>query len=258
MVVRPSNIIIVGGGGTVGAAVAEKLSKEKNVKHIILAGRNVEKLEEEKERIKGGYANIATIKFDITSISSHIDFLNSCQQQCGNLPIDCLLIISGKHYPSGGWRGFNISESDWDSVMDTNLKGPYFLLRNFTNWDKRSNMCNVLIVSSVSAYRDCIGPYQISKNAISNVCKGYGKHLYKKGIILNCIEPGPMYSKMLPHLRMYDDGIVKGDEWKDNALSRLTRPEEVADVILFLISDVGELMCGSCINCAGGTKSIIR
>lgn len=63
---------------------------------------------------------------------------------------------------------------------------------------------------------------------------------------------------MLKYLAAYTDGIREGKPWNDNSIRRVIRPEEIADVISFLISEVGEIMSGTCLLAGGGCKSISR
>lgn len=117
---------------------------------------------------------------------------------------------------------------------------------------------NICVVSAISAHRDLLSVYQISKNAISGIVHAYGKFLCEKGIILNCVEPGTTDGGMLKYLAAYTDGIREGKPWNDNSIRRVIRPEEIADVISFLISEVGEIMSGTCLLAGGGCKSISR
>lgn len=63
---------------------------------------------------------------------------------------------------------------------------------------------------------------------------------------------------MLGELSKYTDGIRSGLPWNDNSIRRVIRPEEIAKIILFLMSDLGEVMSGTCILAGGGCKSISR
>ena len=170
--------------------------------------------------------------------------------------VDGLVISSGINFDGSNWKGFNISESDWDRVMDTNLKGVFFLLRNFANFllgqNRKGNIC---VVSSISAHRDMLSVYQISKASISAIVHAYGKFLCERGVALNCVEPGTTDGGML-HTEAYTDGIREGKVWNDNSIRRVIRPEEIADVICFLMSERGDILSGSCVLAGGGCKGL--
>lgn len=255
---KPKNIIIIGGGSGIGEATARCLLQN-GAQSIILASRNIQKLEKLKADLsRDSQKKIACIKFDIADVKTHLDFINAAQKLIGeHNPIDGMVISSGVNFDGSNWKGFNISEEDYDRVMDINLKGVFFLMRNFANWLHSNNRKgNICIVSSISAHRDLLSVYQISKNAISRIVHTYGKYLCEKGVILNAVEPGVTDTDMMPHLKTYTDGIREGKAWGDNSIRRVIRPEEIAEVIFYCMTNMGEVLSGSCILCGGGTKSI--
>lgn len=254
---RPKNILIIGGSGGIGYAAAQRLL-DGGAQNIILASRNINKLEQAKNNlIKNNSQSIHCINFDITNISQQEKFLLQCQKLITPNNLDGLLISSGVNFDGGNWKGFNISENDWDKVMNINLKGVFFLLRNFTNFLCENKIKgNICIVSSISAHRDLISIYQVTKNALSRIVHAYGKYLCERGVVLNCVEPGVVNTEMMPQLKNYTDGIREGKPWNESSIRRIIRPEEIAEIIYVLMSNLGEIMSGSCILCGGGTKAL--
>lgn len=254
---RPKNILIIGGSGGIGYAAAQRLL-DGGAQNIILASRKIDKLEQAKNNlVKNNSQSVHCISFDITNISQHKKLLFQCQKLITPNNLDGLLISSGVNFDGGNWKGFNISEDDWNRVMDINLKGVFFLLRNFTNFLCTNGIKgNICVVSSISAHRDLISIYQVTKNAISRIVHAYGKYLCEKGVVLNCVEPGVVNTEMMPHLKDYTDGIKEGKPWNESSIRRIFRPEEIAEVIYILMSNLGEIMSGSCILCGGGTKAL--
>lgn len=255
---RPKDIIVVGGASGIGYKTAQKLLSS-GAQSVILASRNLQKLSHAQSALKLlANQNVSIIQFDISDVSSHETLMHNAEELLGRVP-DGLVISSGVNFDGGNWKGFNISEDDWDRVMDTNLKGVFFLMRNFANYlHARQVKGNICIVSSISAHRDLLSVYQISKNAISGIVHAYGKHLCERGIVLNCVEPGTTNTDMMRWLAEYTDGKRPGKQWNDNSIRRLIRPEEIADVICFLMSELGEILSGSCVLASGGCKSIAR
>ncbi len=255
---RPENIIVVGGATGIGLATAQKLL-DAGAKNIVLASRNEANLKDAAKHLKHSRKQkIYCVPFDISNVSSHNAFINDCNKAVGKL-VDGIVISSGVNFDGGNWKGFNISEDDWDKVMNINLKGVFFLMRNFADYLYENKIKgNICIVSSISAHRDLLSVYQVTKNAISGIVHAYGKHLCERGVVLNCVEPGTTNTDMMRGLADYTDGVRKGKPWNDNSIRRLIRPEEIADIICFLMSDRGETMSGSCILAGGGCKSISR
>lgn len=255
MNIRPKNIVVVGGATGIGLATV-KLLLLNNVEHVIVASRNKNKLLDVEKELND--KRVSTEVFDISMVESHINFIEKVNNRIGAY-VDGVIISSGLNYDGGNWKGFNISETDYDRIMDTNLKGVFFLIRNYSNYmNGRKIKGNICVVSSISAHRDMLSVYQISKNAISGIVHAYGKYLCERGIILNGVEPGTTEGGMLGGLGKYTDGIREGVPWNDNSIRRVIRPEEIAEIIGFLISDLGEVMSGTCILAGGGCKTISR
>lgn len=255
---RPKNIIVVGGASGIGFAAAQRLL-DGGASSIILASRNTQKLEQAKNTLKlSDKQKIFCAQFDISDVQSHDTKITEIQNVIGqDNPVDGLVISSGVNFDGSNWKGFNISEADWDRVMNINLKGAFFLLRTFANYlhshNRKGNIC---VVSSISAHRDLLSVYQVTKNALSRIVHTYGKYLGERGIILNCVEPGVVATEMMPHLKQYTDGIHPGKVWTESSIQRVIRPEEIAEVIYILMSNLGEVLSGSCILCGGGTKAL--
>ena len=255
---RPKHIIVLGGASGIGFSTAQKLL-DAGAKSVLLASRNYDKLEAACLRLRhDGTQRAEVLSFDIAAVATHHDFIREVETKLGVVP-DGLVISSGVDFDGSNWKGFNISEADWDRVMNINLKGVFFLIRNFANYlQERKTPGNICVVSSISAHRDMLSVYQISKNAISGIVHAYGKHLCERGVVLNCVEPGTTNTDMMRWLAEYTDGKRPGKPWNDNSIRRLIRPEEIADIICFLMSDRGEIMSGSCVLASGGCKSISR
>lgn len=255
---RAKSIIVVGGASGIGLATAQKLL-DSGAEHVVLASRNVQKLQTAAASLETDDAKkIAIVPFDIAEVSKHEEMIRSASKMIGVMP-DGVVISSGVNFDGSNWKGFNISEADWDRVMNINLKGVFFLIRNFANYLYENKLKgNICVVSSISAHRDMLSVYQVSKNVISGIVHAYGKHLVERGVVLNCVEPGTTNTDMMRWLSEYTDGVRPGKVWNDNSIRRLIRPEEIADVITFLMSDLGEVMSGTCLLAGGGCKSIAR
>ncbi len=255
---RPKNFFVAGGGSGIGFAISQMLL-DNGAESVIIASRGIEKLEKACKQLKySKKQRVFPLAFDITQVKKNREVINAAQELLGkHNPLDGLVISSGVNFDGSNWKGFNLSEEDWDRVMDTNLKGVFFLMRDFANHLYENKIKgNICVVSSISAHRDMLSPYQISKHSISRIVNAYGKHLCERGVVLNCVEPGPIYTDMMKYLEKYTDGVRKGEPWNDSSIRRLVRPEEVAEVVCFLMSRLGETMSGDCIVVAGGTKSI--
>lgn len=254
---KPKNIIVLGGGGGIGLSAAQRLL-DGGAQTIVLASRNLQKLQSASKTLKySPEQTVLCVDFNVVDVNLQNKKIEEIQKLLGDKPLDGLVISSGVNFDGSNWKGFNISEADWDNVMNVNLKGTFFLIRNFANYlhsyNRKGNIC---VVSSISAHRDLLSVYQVTKNAISRIVHTYGKYLCERGVVLNCVEPGAVNTEMMPHLKNYTDGINAGKPWPDNSIRRTIRPEEIAEVIYILMSNLGEIMSGACVLCGGGTKAL--
>lgn len=108
---------------------------------------------------------------------------------------------------------------------------------------------NILNISSVSGIRPAINPYMLSKRAIIGLTEGMAKKLIKYGIVVNGIAPGPVSTGML--------NLDGSDLSNNNAPSgRYSEPVEVANLAVFLISDMARNIVGDTVYITGGCGNL--
>jgi len=131
---RPKNILVIGGGSGIGYAVAQKLL-DNGANNIVIASRSLEKLTEASRTFKlNSNQQVYPLAFDITKVKTHKDVITKAQEILGENLLDGLVISAGVNFDGSNWKGFNVSEEDWDKVMNTNLKGVFFFMREFSNY----------------------------------------------------------------------------------------------------------------------------
>ena len=141
------------------------------------------------------------------------------------------------------------TEEKYDQIVDTNLKGVFFLSQHFARYMKDNNIQgNILNVGSSSSLRPATSAYTLTKNAIYGFTKGLAKILAPNGIIVNGIAPGPTATPML-----MPDGIKENLAFPTNPLGRFILPEEIANMAVILVSDMGKSIIGDMIFMTGGS-----
>lgn len=138
-------------------------------------------------------------------------------------------------------------EMDFDLVIDTDLKGPYFLSELFAAYMKENNIRgNILNVSSSSAIRPASNSYGLAKWGIRGMTLGLAKHLSADEIVVNAIAPGPTATSML--LTSDDKDINR----PSSPSERYATPEEIANLSVVLVSDLGRMINGDTVYVTGG------
>ena len=154
---------------------------------------------------------------------------------------------------AGILKGDNIGKTDeksFDDVIGTNLKGTYFMSQEFANYMIENEIKgNILNISSSSGIRPAVSPYMVSKWGENGITLGLAKKLIVHGIVVNAIAPGPTATDML----------LKGEKNIKHGSSpsgRYVTPEEIANLAVFLISDMGRMIVGDTIYMTGGCANL--
>jgi len=129
----------------------------------------------------------------------------------------------------------NLEESAWDEVMTVNLKAPYFLTKKFLSFLFKVQPAKIFFIVSRAALQGIFGAanYAASKAGLVALAKSLAQELGKKEILVNCVNPGFMKSRMTESL----PAKVIEKNLAESALGRWSNPEEVADFLVYLSSD---------------------
>ncbi len=153
-------------------------------------------------------------------------------------------------------------EIGWDKVMDTNVKGPFFLTQKLLPLLRKSathsDPARVINVGSVDGIKTPVFDnfsYGPSKAAIHHLTRVMAAHLVKENILVNAIAPGPFPTWMLS-AGVGFGGKVEGQDWdavgRSNPRGRVGTLEDIAGVAIFLSSRAGAFTVGDTITCDGG------
>lgn len=143
-----------------------------------------------------------------------------------------------------------MDETQWDAVIDTNLKSAFNFIHACTPIMARQRGGSIINMSSVVGVSGNAGQcnYAASKAGLIGLSKSIAKEMGPRGVRSNCIAPGFIATDMTSAL---PEDIRK--EWeKQIPLRRGGTPEDVAGVALFLASDLSAYVTGQVISCCGG------
>ena len=143
-----------------------------------------------------------------------------------------------------------MDEAQWDAVIDTNLKSAFNFIHACTPIMARQRGGSIICISSVVGVSGNAGQcnYSASKAGLIGLVKSMAKEMGPRGIRANCIAPGFIATDMTGAL---PENVRQ--EWeKQIPLRRGGTPEDVANVALFLASDLAGYVTGQVINCCGG------
>lgn len=233
---------IVGGTGGIGYAIAERFIA--NGCKTVITGTNEEKL---KSACASYETEMQYMVMNLNKVDSFQKIISDAEAiQEGKF--DIFVNAAGLHGPSSLW---DISEENWDNVMNVNLKGMYFMCQAAGKYMKEQGIRgHILNISSASALKPGKTPYEISKAGVSSMTLGLADEMIKYGIVVNCLAPGPTATKMLNYQEV---GTVS---WPANPTGRMATPEEIANWAVLMVSDLGNYIVGDSFYVSGGSGTI--
>lgn len=143
----------------------------------------------------------------------------------------------------------DISSDEWDTTMRTNIYAPFYLAKAAAKHLKKgSSIINTTSIQSRDPSGELLA-YATTKGAISNFTAGLAKLLADKGIRVNAVAPGPIWTPLIPSTMPPDKVAEFG---QDTPLGRVGQPAELAGAYVLLASNAASYMTGAVIPVTGG------
>jgi len=236
--------IVTGGATGIGKAIVEKLSSHGATVIINYNSSKTASEELVNELTNKGYT-VDCIQANVSNFSDAEKLINYAVEKYGRL--DILVNNAGITRDNLIMR---MSEEDFDQVINVNLKGAWNTSKHASKIMMKQRNGKIINISSVVAIMGNAGQsnYCASKAGIIGLTKSLARELAKRNITVNAIAPGFIKTKMTESL---DEQLV--EQIANNIpLSRLGEPSDVANVVLFLASDLADYITGQVINVDGG------
>ncbi|MGL6109389.1 MAG: SDR family NAD(P)-dependent oxidoreductase [Rubrivivax sp.] len=151
----------------------------------------------------------------------------------------------------------NITEADWDAVIDVNLKGAFLVAQAVARHMAASGGGAIVHMSSVNATLaiPSIASYNVSKGGINQLTRVMALALADHGIRVNAVAPGTIATELAR------SAVLTSEEARARIMSRtplrrLGEPEEIAEVAAFLLSDASSYMTGEIVVVDGGRLAL--
>ena len=143
----------------------------------------------------------------------------------------------------------DISDEEFDRVLNINVKGVFYALREATKWMADGGRVVSLSSTVTRLMLPNYGAYAASKGAVEQLTRVFAKEMGERGVTANIVSPGPINTEM------FNSGKNKETIERMAAMSfqgRIGEPEDIARVVLFLVSEEAGWVTGQNISASGG------
>jgi len=236
--------LVTGSSSGIGRAIALRLAKD-GWKVIVHYNSRESGAIETCSLIEGAGGWAKALHFDVkdsAAIDSALDAFFSAHPE---LTLEAVVNNAGIHVD--GMAGM-MSDEDFDSVMQTNLYGAFYVLRYSVKKMLRARRGSIVNIASLAGQTGNAGQinYSASKAGLIAMTKSLAMEVGKRNIRVNCVSPGLIETEMLEGIPFLDKIIERVP------LGRLGKPEEVAGAVAFLCSDEASYITGTTISVNGG------
>ena len=238
--------LVTGGSRGIGKAIALALADAGA--DVVVASRKLPDLEKVAEEIRAMGRKALAVAAHNREVEDIQKLVDTVMAEFGRIDI---LVNNAATNPGMGLL-VDMSEKMYDQIMNTNLKGYTMLSMLVGKVMKEQGSGNIVNISSVGGVFPDIGLalYCVSKAGIGMLTRAMAKELGEYGIRVNCLAPGVVQTKFSQALWTNDD-LMK-QEMGHTPLRRISQPEEMGRIVLFLASEASSYMTGHILVADGG------
>jgi len=235
--------LITGASRGIGKAIALKLAAEGA--DVIVTATSLDRAKQTADQIALLGRRAIPLKVDV-GVSSEVEALfKVVTDEFGSLDI----LVNNAGITRDGLL-MRMKDEDWDSVIDVNLKGTFLCTREAIKLMAKAKSGRVVTISSVVGEMGNAGQanYCASKAGIIGFTKAVAREYAKRNITINAVAPGFIETDMTGVL---SEGI-REELLKQIPVNRFGSPEDIANAVYFLVSDLGSYVTGQVIAVNGG------
>lgn len=240
--------IITGGDSGIGRAVAIAFARE-GADILISYLEEDEDARETAKYIEEAGRIAVLVKGDISEEGHCKEIISTAVEEFGQIDI----LINNAAFQMSRESLQDISTEEWDYTFKTNIYAMFWLCKAAEPYMKEGS--TIVNTTSINAYKPhpMLLAYASTKGAIQNFTANLGQILAEKGIRVNCVAPGPVWTPLIPATMPAEQVKTFGE---NTPLKRAAQPAELAPVYVLLASSDSSYMTGSTVQVTGGTPSI--
>jgi len=240
---EPKNAIVTGAARGIGKSIAIKLAGAGF--NIVVSDVLIEEAEKTVEELKEFGIKSIAVKTDVSNAGAVGNLMKVTEEKFGT--IDILVNNAGITRDNLSIR---MAEKDWDMVIDINLKGTFLCSQAAAKIMMKNRFGRIVNIASVSGILGTAGQcnYASSKAGIISLSKSMARELGSRDITINAVAPGYIITEMTEKL----PEKVKEAYVAQIPLKRGGTPDDIANVVKFLVSPDASYITGTVINVSGG------
>ncbi len=235
--------LVTGASRGIGRAVALKLAGEGA--DVVVTATSLERAQKTADEVTAMGVKALAVKVDVSSTSDVEALFAKISEAFGKLDI----LVNNAGITRDGLL-MRMKDADWDAVIDTNLKGAFVCTREAVKLMGKAKGGSIVNISSVVGEMGNAGQsnYCASKAGLIGLTKAVAREYAKRNITVNAITPGFIETDMTGVL----SPSVKEDLMKQIPAGRFGKPEDIANAVFFLVSEMGSYVTGHVLSVNGG------
>ncbi|HJV36695.1 3-oxoacyl-[acyl-carrier-protein] reductase [Geomonas sp.] len=235
--------LVTGASRGIGRAVALKLAKEGAA--VVVTATTVESAQRTADEIVASGGKALALKVDVSSVDEVESLFKEAVAAFGKVDI----LVNNAGITKDGLL-LRMKESDWDAVIDVNLKGAFNCIREAAKLMSKARYGRIVNVSSVVGEMGNPGQanYCASKAGMIGLTKSVAKELARRNVTVNAVTPGFIETDMTAEL---------GEKTKEALMEqipmgRLGSGDDIANAVYFLVAESGSYITGHVLSVNGG------
>jgi NAD(P)-dependent dehydrogenase (short-subunit alcohol dehydrogenase family) len=246
---KEKKVIVTGGGKGIGKDIAIAFAKLGAT--VVITGRNEIALSATTQELKQLSSTCSFVTADMQNVSEIYKMVDNAVNLLGGL--DILVNNAGINIPK---PALEVTEEDWDSIIDTNLKGSFFCSQRVGKYMIQQNKGKIINIVSQMAFVGYIkrAAYCSSKGGAVQLTKALAVEWAPYNIRVNAVAPTFIETEFTSN--MFKDEGFHQDVLNRIPLGKLAQPSDVTGAVLFLASDMANFVTGETIKVDGGWTAI--
>ena len=240
-------IIVTGSTQGLGEEIARQ-SADLGAAGIVISGRNADRGAAVARSLSSNACQSIFVEAELADIEACRDIVHRCDEEFGRADG---LVNAAACTERGTLE--DTSPEHWDKIMAINVRAPFLLMQESVRLMKRAGKGGSIVnILSVSAHggQAKLTPYSVSKGALATLTKNAGHSLMPDRIRVNGINVGWMAT---PNEHVVQKSEGQPDNWLEIAeanmpYGRILRPNDIAGLVTYLLSDAAEMMNGALID----------